>query len=94
MIGSTERFDFEQDKCKEGYAEFWVNNWHFECELPDRAIQRCYDKYPVEYFIEDGDLYQRTVSISGDYTICASKIMDGYPANFEQWLEDQKGIIP
>ena len=91
LVGNIEKFDFEQDRCKEGYVEFWVSNWHFECELHDRALERCYDKYPVEYFIEDGDLYQRTVYISegSQSTICATKLMEGYPANFEQWLEEQ-----
>ncbi len=91
VIGNIERFDFENDRCKENYVEFWVSSWHFECEVAERSLERCYEEHPVEYYIDDGDLYQRTPYISGQHTVCATKIMDGYPANFEEWLEEQVG---
>lgn len=90
LTGDNSRYDYELDTCADGYYNSWTDVWHFECATEQEAYDRCMESMPEEYMVKDGDLYKRTIELNPWHVICATKVMDGYPADLDKFIEEQR----
>ena len=88
LSGSNVNYDYATDNCADGYYSSWLDGWSFECATEQEAFDICMRDMPEEYMIKKGDLYQRTIELNPEHVICATRIMYGYPADLDKFIEE------
>jgi len=84
-------FDFENERCNQGYYESWDTVWRFTCRTAEQATEKCMKEYPEEWMIRDGNLVKREIVIPDDNEsmfLCAKQIMEGHPVDLNKFIED------
>ena len=89
LTGGNVNYDYATDNCADGYYSSWLDGWSFECATEQEAFDRCMRDMPEEYMVKKGVLYQRTIELNPEHVVCATRIMDGFPADLDKFIEEQ-----
>lgn len=70
--GDANNYDKRIHDCKQGYVSSWDSGTVFYCVTPQQAKQDCMTKYPTEYQMDKGQVFQRAIVLSGNHQLCAT----------------------